>query len=102
MNNLESFNFSTKKHCDYCRQMIAGHTPPKSENDERMIRHYQRLLNRDRLFLHNLELLKLKEAMRMDTMNKMPCLSHSISELSASLNLDELRALLDETYELIN
>lgn len=102
MNNLESFTLSTKKHCDYCRQMISGHTPPKSDNDERMIRHYQRLLNRDRLFLHNLELLKLKEAMRLDPINKLPSLSHSIPELSTSLNLDEFRALIDESYELIN
>jgi hypothetical protein len=51
MDIFESFFVSSQKRCDYYRQKIADHTPPKSDNDARMICIYQRLLTRDGSFL---------------------------------------------------
>ncbi|MES9854412.1 MAG: hypothetical protein ABW170_21575 [Candidatus Thiodiazotropha sp. L084R] len=90
MNNLESYTLSTKKQCDYLSQKIANHTPPKTQGDERLIQTYRRLLIRDRTYLHNLELLKTKEALDIS----------STSDCESSLNLDEIKLLLDENSEL--
>lgn len=98
MNDLESFSLSRKKHCDFYRQKIAEHTPPKTENDERMIRIYQRILKRDRSFLCRMDLLQLIASIRKETALDVPIMSSNQVNSSTSLNLDELRELLDETY----
>jgi hypothetical protein len=99
MTNLESVTLSTKKHCDFYEQKIAAHTPPKGVSDEKIIRQYQRLLIRDRSFLYDLELINLKESMHANiaqtSANPYSSQSHS------SLDLDEFRALLDESSHFI-
>ncbi|MEW8027415.1 MAG: hypothetical protein AB2792_18170 [Candidatus Thiodiazotropha sp.] len=104
MNGLESFSLSRKKDCEYYIQKIAEHTPPESESDERMIRIYQRILIRDRSLLYNLDLLKMIEAMRKDSTVELDVAgtSSNLSESPTSLNLDEFRALLDETQNSLN
>ena len=98
MNSLESFSLSRKQHCDFYTQKIAEHTPPKTENDERMIRLYQRILKRDRAFLRNLDLLQLIASVRREAALDVPITSSNHANDSAALNLDEFRELLDETY----
>ena len=100
MSNLESYSLSTERQCDYLKQKIARHTPPKNDTDERMIRIYKRLLIRDRHYLHNLELLKIKQTMHLDSKQLLPNNQKSASNCSASLNLDEFRSLLEENSEL--
>ncbi|MCG7904656.1 MAG: hypothetical protein JAY99_14445 [Candidatus Thiodiazotropha lotti] len=95
MSNLESYSISTLKQCADLKLKIASHTPPKNANDEKMIRIYKRLLIRDRHYLHNLELLKIKQTMHLDSKPK------STTECSSSLDLDEFRSLLDENSELV-
>ncbi|MES9940856.1 MAG: hypothetical protein ABW104_02705 [Candidatus Thiodiazotropha sp. 6PLUC2] len=101
MNNLETYSHATKKQCDYFRQKIERHTPPKSNTDERMIGIYKRLLIRDRSYLHNLELLKIKETLRTEALNILPNMPDKIPECSSSLDLDEFKLLLDENLESI-
>jgi len=97
MNSLESFSLSRKRHCDFYTRKIAEHTPPKTENDERMIRLYQRILKRDRAFLRNMDLLQLIASVRKEAALDVPITSSNQANDSAALNLDEFRELLDET-----
>ncbi len=99
MSNLESYSLSTERQCDHLKQKIARHTPPKNDTDVRMIRTYKRLLIRDRQYLHNLELLKIKETIHLDSKQLVPNNQHSTSECPASLNLDEFRSLLEENSD---
>lgn len=99
MNSLDSFSLSREKHCSYYRQKIAEHTPPKSENDERMIRVYQRILKNDRSLLRNLDLLNLIASIRKEAALDVPVPPSNQAMTSASLDLDEFRTLLDETYD---
>ncbi|MEW8415914.1 MAG: hypothetical protein AB2690_01485, partial [Candidatus Thiodiazotropha endolucinida] len=68
MNGLESFSLSRQKNCEYYLQKIAEHTPPVTESDARMIRIYQRILIRDRSLLYNLDLLKMIDTLRKDSL----------------------------------
>lgn len=99
MNTLESVTRSTQRHCTYYQERIAEHTPPRSVSDERMIRLYQRLLIRDRSFLHNLELLKLKEALHINSPQTAEHLRANDPEPAAALDLEELRNLLMENAD---
>jgi hypothetical protein len=99
MKNLETVALSTMKHCDYYKQKIAEHTPPRSTSDERMIRLYQRLLIRDRSLLHNLELLKLRESIHVNATQKSPSMHACSYQPSSPLDLDEFRSLLNESSE---
>ncbi|MEW7999032.1 MAG: hypothetical protein AB2540_10625 [Candidatus Thiodiazotropha endolucinida] len=104
MNTLESFSLSRKKNCEYYIQKIAEHTPPVTASDERMIRIYQRILIRDRSLLYNLDLLKMIDALRKDSIVSIDIagISSNLSESPTSLNPDEFRALLDETQNTLN
>ncbi|MEW7988483.1 MAG: hypothetical protein AB2803_14920 [Candidatus Thiodiazotropha sp.] len=99
MNDLESFSHSRKKNCEYYIQKIAEHTPPATASDERMIRIYQRILIRDRSLLYNLDLLKIIDTLRKDSIGGIDqtVTTSNLSESPTSLNPDEFRALLDET-----
>ncbi|WP_316369403.1 hypothetical protein [Candidatus Thiodiazotropha sp. CDECU1] len=99
MNGLASSSLSAKKNCEYYSQKIAEHSPPKTENDERLIRSYQRILIRDRSLLYNLELLEMVETMRKDATAGVTGISSNLSMSSTSLDLDELRVLLDENSD---
>ncbi|MCG8016846.1 MAG: hypothetical protein JAY97_11575 [Candidatus Thiodiazotropha sp. 'RUGA'] len=101
MSNLESYSLSTLKQCDVLKLKIDQHTPPKNPSDERMIRIYKRLLIRDRHYLYNLELLKIKQTMRLDSKSLSSHKLDSTTERSSALDLDEFRSLLDENSELV-
>jgi hypothetical protein len=100
MSNLESYSLSTIRQCDDLKKKIAKHTPPRNETDERMVGIYKRLLIRDHHYLHNLELLKIKQTMHLDSRRQLANSKDSASDDSSTLNLDELRSLLDENSEL--
>ncbi|MES9989788.1 MAG: hypothetical protein AB2552_09545 [Candidatus Thiodiazotropha endolucinida] len=104
MKGLESFSLSRQKNCEYYLQKIAEHTPPVTESDERMIRIYQRILIRDRSLLYNLDLLKMIDTLRKDSLVGIDPAgtSSNLPESPASLNLDEFRTLLDETQNTLN
>ncbi|MBT3013396.1 MAG: hypothetical protein KUF77_18315 [Candidatus Thiodiazotropha sp. (ex Lucina aurantia)] len=104
MNGLESFSLSRQKNCEYYLQKIAEHTPPVTESDERMIRIYQRILIRDRSLLYNLDLLKMIDTLRKDSLVGIDLAgtSSNLPESPTALNLDEFRTLLDETQDTLN
>ncbi|MES9815345.1 MAG: hypothetical protein ABW155_01720 [Candidatus Thiodiazotropha sp.] len=64
-----------------------------------MIRIYQRILIRDRSLLYNLDLLKIIDTLRKDSIGGIDqaVTTSNLSESPTSLNPDEFRALLDET-----
>jgi len=99
MKSLDSMLHAKTGRCDYYRQKIAEHTPPKSENDRRMIRVYQRFLNRDRSFLQNLNMLRLIEEMHRDVLADAPYTSAELFKSPAPLDVEAFRTLLDETAE---
>ncbi|MET0081228.1 MAG: hypothetical protein ABW119_22465 [Candidatus Thiodiazotropha lotti] len=101
MSNLESYSLSTMRQCDDLKLKIARHTPPQNDNDLRMIRIYKRLLIRDRHYLHNLELLKIKQTMHLDSKPLLANKRPSTADRPSSLDLDEFRSLLDENSELV-
>lgn len=95
MQHLESLSVSTRRHCEYYKGKIAELTPPKSTRDERMVNLYRRLLIRDNALLHNLEVLKLSESMRLDySQHSADFISPTTG--SPALNINEIRNLLDE------
>ena len=101
MKHLESLSLSTSKHCDYYRQKIAELSPAKSNRDQRMIYLYRRLLIRDSSLLHNLELLRLSETMHLNTRHKLSAAETSEIDAPSSLNLSELRHLLEQSRETV-
>lgn len=96
MNGLDSISLSAKNNCEYYRRKIAEHTPPETESDERLIRTYQRSLIRDSSLLYNLDMLKLIETMRRDSGADRSGMPYNLSMSSATLDLNEFKALLDE------
>jgi hypothetical protein len=91
MNGLESFSHSREQHGDCDRQEIAEHTPPKTENDERMVRIYRRILKIDPSFLRNMDLLQLIGSIRKEATLDVPVISSNQANSSASLKLDEFK-----------
>ncbi|MEW8505099.1 MAG: hypothetical protein AB2598_00215 [Candidatus Thiodiazotropha sp.] len=99
MHGLESYSPLAKNKCDYYRQKIAEHTPPVTETDELIVRTYQRFLIRDRSLQYNLELVKMIERMRMRGTSEEFGMPASFSNTSDELDLDEFKALLDESSD---
>ncbi len=99
MTSLESMLHVKTGRCDYYRRKIAEHSPPASENDHRMIRIYKRFLSRDRTFVQNLKLLKMIEEVRKDVLADVSPMPTDLFKSPASLDVDELRTLLDESQE---
>ena len=51
MDGFDSYHDISQRRCENYRQIIADHTPPKTEEDKRIIRTYQRCLMRDDILL---------------------------------------------------
>jgi hypothetical protein len=96
MNSFESSTLSSKKNCVFYQQKIAEYSPPKSKNDERMVRIYKRCLTREQSFLHNLDLIKMIERLHKDAALDVSLMPSNPTYASAALDLDEFKALLRE------
>ncbi|MES9991378.1 MAG: hypothetical protein ABW098_05455 [Candidatus Thiodiazotropha sp.] len=99
MNGLESYSPLEQNKCDYYRQKIAEHTPPVTESDKLIVRTYQRFLIRDRSLQYNLELVKMAETMRKKITPDEFGMSNCFSNSTEDLDLDEFKALLDESAD---
>ncbi|MEJ2455568.1 MAG: hypothetical protein P8103_15625 [Candidatus Thiodiazotropha sp.] len=96
MNILESSSLSSKRNCNFYQRKIAQYSPPRNENDERMVRIYKRCLTREQSFLHNLDLIKMIETLHKDAALDLPLISSHPGASTDALDLVELKALLKE------
>ncbi|MES9969237.1 MAG: hypothetical protein ABW092_04335, partial [Candidatus Thiodiazotropha sp.] len=69
------------------------------ESDKLIVRTYQRFLIRDRSLQYNLELVKMAETMRKKITPDEFGISSCFTNSSDDLELDEFKALLDESLD---
>lgn len=97
MNGLDLFFLSSDQRRVYYTEKLAQLTPPKTENDRRLISVCKRFLTDDDTFLYLLDYAETEEQ-KPEATTEDRLFSETIaeSESLASLNLHELRILLEE------